>query len=59
MLGKTQETADPNPLEISEYKLLSLENLQNDIRLSPQKYTPWLRLALNDIKLNKALEITH
>lgn len=59
MLGKTQETVDPNPLEISEYKLLSLENLLNDIRLFPQQYTPWLRLALNDIKLNKALEITH
>ena len=36
-----------NPDEVSDYKWVNLKNLREDIKNSPENYTPWLKIALN------------
>lgn len=36
----------PNPSEVSEYKWVSLENLLEDVKRSPEKYTKWFVILL-------------
>ncbi len=40
--------AAPNPAEVSEVQWVSMADLSNRIRRSPQMYTPWLRIYLQD-----------
>lgn len=50
--GDTQEIIHPNLVEIEEVKLLSIEELSEDIKRISGKYTPWLKLALTIYKTN-------
>lgn len=45
LIGKTEKEIDPNPVEIGEIKSVTREELIRDLRISPQTYTPWLRIA--------------
>ncbi|OGG17856.1 hypothetical protein A3D78_06660 [Candidatus Gottesmanbacteria bacterium RIFCSPHIGHO2_02_FULL_39_14] len=49
LITKTDTAIDPNPKEIAQYKMITINNLKQDIKLHPNKYTPWLRIALNKI----------
>lgn len=39
----------PNPNEVEEWKWVGLEELKMDIKKNPEKYTYWLRIALDRI----------
>ncbi len=41
---------NPNPLEVSDYKWISLESLEKDIENNPKKYTPWFKILIKDYK---------
>ncbi len=47
---KVEGELSPNPEEISEWEFISIEELKKDIKASPEKYTPWLLIALKKIE---------
>ncbi|MFN3235303.1 MAG: isopentenyl-diphosphate Delta-isomerase [Gammaproteobacteria bacterium] len=36
----------PNPVEIIDYKWISIDDLKTELQHSPEKYTPWFQQAL-------------
>lgn len=43
-VGSTDDTPHINPNEISEYKYMSINDIQKDVALNPEKYTTWFRI---------------
>ncbi len=48
--GKFDGKPNPNKKEISGYKWVSVKRLKRDIIRNPNKYTVWLKIALNKMK---------
>lgn len=46
-IGRCEVKPIPNPEEYEEWKWVSLEELKKDIKRSPEKYTYWLRSAMD------------
>lgn len=46
LTGRTEDETDPNPVEISGIKPVTGEELKRDIKIHTDKYTPWLKLAV-------------
>lgn len=51
LVGKTEREIIPNPVEISEIRIMPLGHLLNNLRLNPENYTPWLKIALSKFNL--------
>lgn len=51
LVGKTNDELHPNPVEISEMEEITFDELCSDINKNKNKYTPWLRLALDNIDI--------
>jgi len=49
-VGKFDGEPKPNPEEIMDYKWVSIEELNKDIKSSPEKYSVWLKIALEHPK---------
>ncbi len=49
LVGETKDEIHPNPVEIDEIKLMTYEKLKAKIKKNTQKYTPWIKLALEKI----------
>jgi len=49
-IGKFDDKPKPNPREIMDYKWISIKKLKEDIISHPNKYSVWLKIALNRIK---------
>lgn len=45
-IGEYSGSPVANPEEVSEWKYISMEELQNDIRVNTNNYTVWFRIAL-------------
>jgi len=52
LLGKYDGTIKPSWKEVANFKWISLENLKKEIKKSPEKYAPWLKIALEKYNLN-------
>lgn len=48
--GESNVLPDPEPSEVLSWKYLSLEAIENEIRLKPEQYTSWFKLMLDKIK---------
>lgn len=48
-LGFTNQKPKPNPKEIAEIKWIQIESLVNDIKTSPEKYTKWFLITLDQV----------
>ena len=46
-IGRFDGAPTLNPEEASDWKWMSLAELKKDIRVSPNSYTPWLKIALD------------
>ena len=55
LTGHTKEAVTPNPVEISDIRTIMRADLQKEVNQSPEKFTPWLRLALEKIDFSKQL----
>ncbi len=55
LIGKCGKiNINPNPQEIEDFKWISIKELEKDIEGEPDKYTPWLKIALQEYsKINK------
>jgi isopentenyl-diphosphate delta-isomerase len=47
--GYSDEIPKPDKFEVCDWRWISLEKLQSDIKKEPKKYTPWLVLSLNRV----------
>jgi isopentenyl-diphosphate delta-isomerase len=46
LIGRTSNSIDPNPIEVSEIKIISKNHLKKKLISEPDKYTPWLKIAV-------------
>ncbi|MGV8152417.1 MAG: isopentenyl-diphosphate Delta-isomerase [Candidatus Nanoarchaeia archaeon] len=53
LIGKYNGNIKPNKQEVTEFKWMSLDKLKEDISANPNKYTPWLKLSLENLYANK------
>jgi len=52
LIGKTDKEIFPNPVEIEAIEKISPAQLKEKIKKNPDSYTPWLKLALEKMKLH-------
>ncbi len=45
-IGTFDGEPEPNPEEVCEWKWISIEELVEDVKKKPEKYTPWFRILL-------------
>ncbi|MBW2999926.1 isopentenyl-diphosphate Delta-isomerase [Candidatus Woesearchaeota archaeon] len=56
-IGKFDGKPKPNPKEIMDYKWIPVKELKKDIIKNPNKYSVWLKIALNRIKSSQIKEV--
>lgn len=49
LLGRFDEKPKINEIEVSDWKWMDLEFLQNDIKAQSEKYTSWFPILLDDV----------
>ncbi|HEA30583.1 MAG TPA: isopentenyl-diphosphate Delta-isomerase [Leeuwenhoekiella sp.] len=47
LLGDYNDTPEPNPEEVSEWKWLSLEDIKEDMNHAPGNYTAWFKIIFD------------
>ena len=52
LFGTYDGMVHPNPDEVMDYKWMDWNELLNDIRTNPDRYTAWLQILLTDYKQN-------
>ena len=55
-IGKFDGKPKPNLKEVMNYRWISLKQLKQDILKNPNKYSVWLKIALNRIKSSQIKE---
>jgi len=48
-IGKYEAKIVPNPDEVAGYEWIGLRQLKKDLKLNPQKYTPWFKIILKKL----------
>jgi isopentenyl-diphosphate delta-isomerase len=51
--GKYDDEPQPNPEEVMDHKWINLKKLDRDISQNPNKYSVWLKIALEKMKIKK------
>ena len=46
IVGKYNGKIKTNPKEVADWKWMGLKELKQDIAKNPQKYAPWLKIAI-------------
>jgi len=52
LVGKTNEYATVNPVEVSEIMHIRVEKLKLMVKKNPEFYTPWLKIALEKFTIH-------
>ncbi len=54
LVGKLSNSQEikPDPKEVEDFKWIRIEKLLKEIKKNPQKYTPWLKIALKEYLKN-------
>jgi len=47
--GKYDKNPNPNKSEVDDWRRVSLKELKIEIKKNPKKYSPWLRIIIDDI----------
>ena len=50
-IGKYDKEPELNPEEVMDYKWISITDLKKDIMINPNKYSFWLKIALEKIEI--------
>lgn len=60
-IGRSDDTPVINPEEVSDFKYMSVADIEEDLRMSPDKYTSWFRIIcerfLADISFHTLKEV--
>lgn len=57
LIGKSNNTISPNPHEIAEWKFVDIDELDDDMKQNPERYTPWFKMEWERIKKEYLREI--
>lgn len=49
LIGMTDDMPKINTNEVADFQYISLENLQIDMELNPEKYTVWFKICLTSV----------
>ncbi len=55
-LGVTNQNPVPNPAEVSDWAWVTISELEQELLLNPEKYSPWLRQCFNVVIRYKLIE---
>lgn len=58
-IGFTNQVPLPDPEEVSEWRIASFFEIDQDIELHPEKYTEWFKLLYKKVNLHLVLETTY
>jgi isopentenyl-diphosphate delta-isomerase len=47
--GKYEEKPNINKEEVNDWKFMAMEDIKQDIKQNPQKYTVWFRIAFDEV----------
>jgi isopentenyl-diphosphate delta-isomerase len=47
--GKSDEVPVPDPMEVQEWRYISLRQLQSEIHLHPERFSAWLQICLPEV----------
>lgn len=50
LIGRSDATPLPNPEEVDDWKYISLEDLEADIKAHPENYTVWFKVILPRVR---------
>jgi isopentenyl-diphosphate delta-isomerase len=53
--GESDDLPKPNPAEVKNWKYISLQNLQEEIALHPEKFSAWLKISIPRIMAEKGV----
>jgi isopentenyl-diphosphate delta-isomerase len=56
-IGKSNEPVDINLQEIAEYRYIALEELEKELKIHPNVYTPWFKMEWQCIRQNHMKDI--
>ncbi len=56
LVGESDKLPDINLDEVDEWKYMSFEDIQQDIKLSPENYTVWFKIAFDELLRFKKLD---
>lgn len=48
--GRSDEQPTPNPMEVKAFRYIKLEDLQKEIRQSPDEFSAWLKICLPKVE---------
>jgi isopentenyl-diphosphate delta-isomerase len=48
-VGQSNQLPELNTEEVEDYRYIDLEELQTEIKVSPQNFTPWFLIALDRV----------
>lgn len=54
--GYSDERPSPNPAEVEEWKYADIEWIREDLKQSPEKYTKWFRLIIEDPQFRHSMD---
>jgi isopentenyl-diphosphate delta-isomerase len=49
-LGYTAALPQPNPSEVSEWRYINIEGLEQELKLHPECFTPWFQMLFSPLK---------
>lgn len=58
-VGKTSELPNPNPIEVDDWKFMSLAQINIDIKANPGNYTAWFKIALPLLQQQSSFQYTY
>lgn len=56
-IGTYEGKIKPNPEEISDYRWVEIGDLREDVDKNPKKYTPWFKMILEKLTLDKTTKM--
>lgn len=48
--GHTDQQPKPNPEEVKDWKYIHLDDLQQELEMLPERYSPWLRICFEKVR---------
>ncbi|MFC1957267.1 isopentenyl-diphosphate Delta-isomerase [Chloroflexota bacterium] len=54
--GALNQNPDPDPAEVSDWKWIAIEELEQELIRKPERYSPWLRKCFNEMVNSKLQE---
>jgi len=55
-LGTFNESANPNPEEVSDWKYMSTDEIIKDVKANPDNYTEWFKLSYEIVIVNAFIQ---